>query len=426
MGSLWDFFKNILGIEDFTSPREAFLNWVIKQLMDPSSIDISTAEYAKVLGIMATLVSFVIVPRLVYVLWQCMVGQSLQALKEWLYAAFFTFVFLLPAPAFVMGAQYFFNILGASVFRIFLGDDMEASFKALKQLSGNSAFDFTLSSIQIVALAVLTLSIQLVPIALGASVILFLWGINLNWLGKMGEQLYDFAIRVTVYGATGNLIALASMGVIAGLGGIFTDPRTVERALVNTLAIMVAAILLWRMLRSVGGSMKATISAAAATGRAVRGYMGGSENNVERGGGKSQRQEEANARKAHSKHKTFSRKTSRRTTAETSEPTNDQQPDRGRSSKATPPRFANTRQRISRRPAGQAQQGTNQRKGGARPETTGTNSSQQSVQQGSYRRSRPSQTSGSAAQPSRRQSHPGRQESRPTSPPRTPPPERRN
>jgi hypothetical protein len=418
MGSLLDFLGDILGI-DIPSPREALYKYIVEQLLNPAAIDLTTADYRTILALFATLIVPVVVFRLLFALIICLTSQDLQALKEWAIGAAFTFVGLSIAPGLLMGAQYFFNLLGFNVFRVVLGGDFEEGMDRLLELSGNGGIDVVLSAIQIFAMILLAFTIQLIPIALGCSVVLLLWGLNLNWLGKVGDSLYELSLRVTVYGTTGTFVALTVIAFVASMGRLVTEPNSVGRGITNTLAIALAGLILWRMLRSIGGSLKATVKNTADAGRALKHKVHSSDSKVEKGGGASQLNSEVKAQQKHTHHKRFSR--TRTTSGQNKRQA--QSPEGSKSGGEQPSRYSSTRERLRRGSSKQQLRGaTNTPTGTTRP--PGKTAQQTTEEQApSYRRSRPSQSSLSGSSPDEPRSTGSRPASGtryPSAPPRNP------
>ena len=387
MGSLLGFLSDILGFE-IPSPREALYKYIVDQLLNPAAIDLTTSDYQTILALFATLIIPVVLFRLLFALVHAITDQDLQALKEWAIGAAFTFVGLSIAPAFFMSVQYFFNLLGFNVFRVVLGGDAQQGMDRLLGLSGNAGVDFVLSIVQIVAMVILAFAIQLIPIALGSSIVLLLWGLNLNWLGKLGDSLYELSMKVTIYGSTGTFVALTVIAFISSMGRLVTEPDSVGRGLTNTLAIMLAGVILWRMLRSIGGSLKATVKNTAEAGRSLKSKIHSSDSNVEQGGGSAQLNSEVKAQQKHTRHKRFSRS---QTTA--SKDNRSTQPiDGDQEGNEHPRRFSSTKQRLRR---GSSQQRADAERLRKSPGTNrGANQQGTEAQApAAYRRSRPSQSS---------------------------------
>lgn len=417
MGSLLDFLGDILGI-DIPSPREALYKYIVEQLLNPAAIDLTTADYRTILALFATLIVPVVVFRLLFALIVTLSSQDLQALKEWGIGAAFTFLGLGMAPGILMGTQYFFNLLAVNVFRVVLGGDFEEGMDRLLELSGNGGIDFVLSTIQIFGMILLAFTIQLIPIALGSSVVLLLWGLNLNWIGKVGDSLYELSLKVTVYGTTGTFVATLTIAIVASMGRVVTEPNSVGRGITNTLAIALAGIALWRMLRSIGGSLKATVKNTADAGRALKHKIGSSDSKVEKGGGASQLNSEVKAQQKHTRHKRFSRSRTSTTNKSQTQHTGD-----AKQGNEQQPRFSSTRQRLRRGASRQQQKGaTTSRNEGARP-TGQTGQQGPDGQRPAYRRSRPSQSSQASQSPrgtTRTTKGPVSGTRNPTVPPRNP------
>jgi hypothetical protein len=366
MDNLWDFFKGMFDF-DFPSPRDAMFNYVIEKLLHPDEVNLTSEDYLNLVQFFLYFAGPLIVIRLVYALYRTAVDQNIQELRDWAIAAAYAMSVVSVAPGLIVAVQYFFNLLGANVFAIVLGGDPEKGLTELQELSGNGGIDLVLSVIQILALFVLALLLQVVVVALVTAAIALLWGLLLNFIRRFGQQIYDLSISISIYGIFGNFIAMVTIAIVVLTGRLIVGSSATSRGFVNTLAIIAAAFVLWGMLKRIGGQIKAVATTVKEGGEKLRRRSNASEDNIEAGGGKKQVAEEAQAQKQHSKHKFISRR-SEKASARSDKDGHDKQSGHGR---FHPRRSASTRERLRPR-RNEQQSGSNRKaKGGEKPEGRG-------------------------------------------------------
>lgn len=224
-------------------------------------------------------------------------------LVQWIYSAVVLVAGLPLLTIFIVGAQAFFNILGYNVLQVMLGtDDPASAMDELMDLTGVAGFDWILSIIQIVFIFILGFQLKIVTIAMGASVIGLMIGFAFRMFPKFGESLYETGIRITVFGVTGNFIAMVTLGSVVYFGTAIAPNSDVNQGFINVLAVILAVIVLWKSIGLMKQQLQVAVNGAVQFGRSLGDTISGNKDGHQVGGGQAQTDNEANDHKGHTRH----------------------------------------------------------------------------------------------------------------------------
>ncbi len=354
---IWDLLKSLFsGGLSITTPRDLMLSYIYGSMVDSPTPDINVQQYYDWLSMFRWIALILLVVELCIRLWRGTSNDSLgYEMKQYGFSLGFYVVALPSIPAFLMGARLFGNALGKFFLTGFVGGDKNAFMTSVSALSGVAPVDVVLSIIQFVFLVVLTLSLYAIPVMFVVSCILFMVGVSTRWMGAFGDKLFGLSLLVTLYGALGNGIIMAILGVGVAAGKLVFPDDAYARASVNTVVIIVAASVTGWVLKSVKEDVKAMVKNAKDGYQNVRGKLHGETPQYERAGGKRQVDETVNANTRHGSNNDANAGSSANTAP------NKAQGDQAASHEATPaetPRHSSTAARsLTRRQSDQPQRG---------------------------------------------------------------------
>ena len=350
---------DLIGVDfEFTSPRESFGEWVIGRMLDPYDIDIATQDYANLLRFFMFFAVPAIGIGLLFALWNSATKQDFVHLKQWAISSLAVIFVLGSGPAFLVGLRWFLNAVGRNIFRVVQGD-----LDNIMELTGKWEVDAILSTIQVVAMFFIAIEMVLIMAAFFVSAILIMWGCMFRSWPHIGDEWLEIALKVTIYGVAGNFVGLTVMAFVSVLGRFIAPDDKTWTGLVNVVAFVATAIVLWAMAKSIGGKLKTTVSGVKAGVNSVRGRRERKGSSYERDGGSRQTEAESEAHLRHTKRGSRRGKRSKAENANASEDSSSEtSSDAGKISKdarkPTEPKHTSTRARLRSRRDGKSNQDT--------------------------------------------------------------------
>lgn len=307
----WKFvLEQIFGVNYSTEAplREQLLTALFNRLLNPRQPEITTQTYFDLLSAFASvaLTLFFIELGVRLVRMAKSDADNSEELKQLSITFGYLFFGLALTPGFLLSAQLLSSKLG----QYFAGlatktTDVNGIVQQVLAGSGSGRLDFVLSSVQVVAIAILGGWVYFTPIMLWLSTIALIIGISLKFLGEWGVRLFKWSLYFTLSAVIGSGAILLVIGL--GTGAVARIYPTQDpddkfgRAMGSTGILIVAVIVVIVLIASLSHHMKALVSGAVKAVGKLRGDGGSGGSGKERGSNTRQDQRAADTHIAHTK-----------------------------------------------------------------------------------------------------------------------------